>query len=302
MTARLRNFFTGAGLPVFLLTAMVVYEGFLLAIVFAPGSAGVWSGFAIEFKQWCFRYDPRTGGMEWPAFWLMLIEPAAVAIFAAFLSLRSLTSCTRQWKSALTGAVAGMLVIAGLYLYGRPATGAEAPLPFPGERIRTHIQPPPFQFVDQTGAAFSLEQLRGRVVLLTGVYAACSTGACSIILAETKSLLDSLPPEARPAVVALSLDPARDSAEVRGTVAQTFGFTHPAFRYLGGDEAALHDVAKRFGFAPVRDPATGVVEHANLFILLDAHGEIAYRFTLDERHRPWLREAVLSLAGEVKAS
>ena len=61
MTARLRNFFTGAGLPVFLLTAMVVYEGFLLAIVFAPGSAGVWSGFAIEFKQWCFRYDPRTG-------------------------------------------------------------------------------------------------------------------------------------------------------------------------------------------------------------------------------------------------
>ena len=96
----------------------------------------------------------------------------------------------------------------GLYAYGRPSADADAPLPFPGERIRTRLAVPAFQFVDQKGEAFSFEQQRGRVVLVTGVYAMCST-TCPEILRETKSLLDSLPPESRAkiSVAALSLNP-----------------------------------------------------------------------------------------------
>jgi hypothetical protein len=39
-TARARTFFVGAGLPVFLLAAVAVYEAFLLALVFAPADLG----------------------------------------------------------------------------------------------------------------------------------------------------------------------------------------------------------------------------------------------------------------------
>lgn len=305
----LRVFFTGAGLPLFLLAATLVYEAFLLAVVFAPESTGAWGGFAREFKQWCFSYDARTGGMEWAAVWVMLVEPAFVVFMAMLLSrralgsLRTLAGWERHWKSAAAGVIAAILAMAGLYAYGRPAADADAPLPFPGERIRTHLAVPPFRFVDQKGAALSLDQLRGRVVLMTAVYAACPTGACSTILAETRALLDALPPEARArlSVVALSLNPEHDTPEVMNAVTKTFGFTHPEFRYLNGDPDGLHDLTMRLGFAPVLDPSTGVINHANLFFLIDARGEIAYRLTLDERHRSWLHEGLLALTREAEA-
>lgn len=304
-----RGFLTGAGLPLFLLAATLVHEVFLIAVMLAPESAGAWGGFAREFKQWCFSYDPRTGGMEWSAFWLMLVEPAFVVIVAALLSRRPLAALfagggwLRHWKSAVAGGAMGSLLMSGLYAYGRPDADADAPLPFPGERIRTHLRPPPFQCTDQTGAPFSLDQMRGRVVLLTAVYATCPTGACSAILRETRALLDELPPSARArlSVAALSLNPDQDTDDLRRRVCSAYRFTHPEFRYLNGDPEVVRDATTRLGFAPALDPATGVINHANLFLLIDAHGEIAYRLTLDERHRSWLRQGLITLAAEAGA-
>ena len=190
----LRRFFTGTGLPLFLLSAAIVYEAFLLAVVFAPESTSAWGGFAREFKQWCFRYDPRSGGMEWAAVWVMLVEPAFVVLVALFLwrrglrPLRTLVGWRRHASAAGAGVVTAGFAMTALFAYGRPSANADAPLPFPGERIRTHLSVPAFRFVDQRGLPFSLEELRGRVVLITGIYAMCST-SCPEILQETKALL-----------------------------------------------------------------------------------------------------------------
>lgn len=300
-----QGFFTGTGLPLFMLMAAGVYELFLLAVVFAPESTGAWGNFSREFKQWCFRYDARTGGMEWAAVWVMLIEPAFVVAVAASVwhhglrPLRRLAGWARHWRSAAAGVAAGVLTMGGLYAYGRPDAGADAPLPFPGERIRTALTPPDASFVDQEGNAFSLAGLRGRVVLVTGVYAQCST-ACPEILRETKALLDTLPAadRARLSVVALSLNPEYDTADLMSAVTEGYGFSFPEFRYLNGQPTAMHAALTQLGFGATRNPATGVVDHANLFLVLDAQGRIAYRFTLDARHRSWLREAILSLTGE----
>jgi protein SCO1/2 len=161
----LRRFFLGAGLPVFLLAALAVYEAALLGLLFAPPGAGWLGAWREEFKIWCFNYDPRTGGMEWAAVGMMLLEPLfVVTVAAAFASV---------------AAVGG--------------TGADdAPPPFPGERIRTRLPAPGFHLTDQTGRDCALEELRGRIVLVTGVYALCST-TCPEILIETRRLLDSLP-------------------------------------------------------------------------------------------------------------
>ena len=303
-----RGFFTGTGLPLFLLAAAVVYEAFLLAVVFWPESTGAWGGFAREFKQWCFSYDPRTGGMEWAAVGVMLVEPAFVVGVAALVwrrglrPLRTLAGWVRHGRSALAGMLAAALAMAGLYAYGRPGADADVLPPFPGERIRTAITVPGFAFVDQKGAAFALEELRGRVVLATGVYAMCST-ACPEILRETHALLASLPAplRARVSVAALSLNPEEDTADLMDRVTEGYGFAYPEFRYLNGEPAGLHELLTKLGFARVKNPQTGVVDHANLFLLIDAQGRIAYRFTLDPRHREWLRAGLIALAEEAGA-
>ncbi len=303
-----RAFFTGTGLPLFLLAAATVYEVFLLAVIFAPESTGAWGGFAREFKQWCFNYDPRTGGMEWAAVWVMLVEPAFVALVTAWLwrrglsPLRTLSGWAQHGRTAVAGALAAVGVMAALYAYGRPDANADAPLPFPGERIRTQLAVPDYRYVDQKGRPFALDELRGRVVIVTGIYALCSV-TCPEILLETRKLIASLPPElrARVAIVALSLNPEEDTMELMDRVTGGYGFQYPEFRYVNGEPAGMHDALTRLGFARRKNPQNRVIEHANLFLLLDARGEIAYRFTLDQRHRSWLREGLVALARELGA-
>lgn len=301
---RPRRFFLGPGLPVFLLAATLAYEAFLFALVFAPEGAGWWGAFAREFRIWCFSYDPRTGGMEWSAVGMMALEPLFVFAVAVVLwrrplgTLRTRARWSAQWRPALGGFAAAGVAAAALLATGR-TTGEPALPPFPGERIRTQLVPPPFQLTDQTGRICRLEELRGRVVLITGIYAACST-SCPQILIETKKLLEALPAAARAqlSVVALSLNPEYDTNEVMLAVAAGYGFQHPEFRYLNGAPAIMHDLLGQLQFARVRNPTTRVIEHANLLILVDAQGRIAYRFNLNPRHQTWLHAAVLALTAE----
>src|SRR5688572_7101400 len=161
-TTRTRRFFMGPGLPVFLLSAVAVYEAFLLALVFAPEGDGWWGSFAREFRIWCFSYDPRTGGMEWSAVGMMVLEPLFVVVVAVVLwrralaTLRSMAALRSHGTSALAGvgAAAGAALL--LLSFGGVNKEQELP-PFPGERIRTQLIPPPFRLSDQTGRECNLE-------------------------------------------------------------------------------------------------------------------------------------------------
>jgi cytochrome oxidase Cu insertion factor (SCO1/SenC/PrrC family) len=101
-------------------------------------------------------------------------------------------------------------------------------------------------------------------------------------------------------VLALSLNPEYDTTDLMAAVASGYGFKHPEFRYLNGAPAAMHPLLEQFQFARVRNPATGVIEHANLLMLIDPDGLIAYRFNLNPRHQAWLREAILALSVEAR--
>ncbi len=306
--SRAARFLTGQGLPVFLVMAAATYELFLLLVIFAPAGWGVWSAFSDEFKIWCFNYDPRTGGMEWMAVAIMVAEPPFIVglMLAIWRFGRSKDAMGFGWwhhrRAAAVGMGVGLFAVGGLYAYGRPSTEAEPVLPFPGQRIRTALPPPEFSLTDHRGAPLALADLRGRVTLVTGVYALCST-TCPQILVQVRELLDSLPPEARDRldVVVLSLNPEYDTAALMGGVAEAYGFEYPRFKYLNGDPAAMKPLLRDFQFAARRDPETGIVEHANLFILVDADARIAYRFNLDRRHAGWLRDGALALMAELDA-
>lgn len=302
----LRDFFNGAGLPVCLLTVAVVYEIFLLLVIFAPPGSGPWSRFSEEFKVWCFSYNPATGGMQWGAAWLMIFEPAVLALVTIFFYRKNLWELglsgvlRGHWRSALTGGALTLVILLGLAAFSGN-TAAEAPLPFPGERIRTQIAPPEIRLTDQTGREISLEALRGKVVLITGVYAACST-ACPQILQTVKRVTDALPQSDRDRFVALaiSLDPENDAAWMMNAIAESH-FPKTPFHYLNGDVKTVRSILEHMGFAAIRNEETGAIDHANLFILVDAEGRIAYRFGLDPRHEFWMYEAAAQLLAEAAA-
>ncbi len=304
------RFLTGPGLLVFLLTALAGYEAFLLVTIFGPTEGGWLGDFVRDFQLWCYRSDPRTGGISWLAVSVMMAEPVFVVGVAAllwrqmFLQLRS----PRVWFTHVRAVGAAVALVAGcaggLVYYARvDAARALILPPFPGERIRVHLALPATPLVDQKGAAFHFADLRGRVVLITGVYAACTT-ACPEIFLEVKKLLDELPAGERAglSVVALSLNPEYETAALMDAVAGGRGFTHPEFRYVNGQQPAeMHDLLTRLQFSATRNPSTGVIDHANLFLLVDRANHIAYRFTLDPRHRAWLRTGLRQLLREAHA-
>jgi len=47
-----------------------------------------------------------------------------------------------------------------------------------------------------------------------------------------------------------------------------------------------------------RDPKTGVIDHSNLFILVDRQGRVSYRLTLGSRQQQWLISALQVLLAE----
>lgn len=305
------RFLTGPGLLVFLFTALAAYEGFLLLTIFGPTTGGLLGDFVRDFQLWCFRGDPRTGGISWLAVSVMMLEPLFIVAVAVLLWRRVVAQLGRWrvWRTHARAAATGLgviaLCVAGLVHYARvDATRALILPPFPGESIRVRLDLPDIPFIDQQGAAFRFADLRGRVLLVTGVYATCTT-ACPEIFLEVHKILGELPSVERTGanVVALSLNPEYETAALMKAVAEGRGLTHPEFRYVNGaPPAAMHDALTRLQFSATRNPQTGAIDHANLFLLVDRSGHIAYRFTLEPRHRAWLREALRALLREPYAA
>lgn len=304
------RFLTGPGLLVFLLTALASYEAFLLLTIFGPTGGGLLGDFVRDFQLWCYRGDPRTGGISWLAVSVMMLEPFFIVGVSAllwknvFVQLRHLQVWRAHARAAAAALGLVLACVAGLVFYARAdAARAQALPPFPGERIRVRLDPPDVPLLDQKGAAFRFADLRGRVVLVTGVYAACTT-ACPEIFLELKKILAELPAAARAdlSIVALSLNPEYETAELMNLVAEGRGLAHPGFRYANAAQpAAMHEALTRLQFSATRDPRTGVIDHANLFLLLDRSGHIAYRFTLNPRHQSWLRAGLRALLAEPNA-
>ncbi|MDP1579660.1 MAG: SCO family protein [Candidatus Didemnitutus sp.] len=303
-STRAGRFFAGPGLLVFLATAIGAYELFILFTIFWPLDAGWLGGFVRDFQVWCYGYDPRTGGMSWNSVIMMLLEPLFVVGVASILWRDSLRDLLRRqtWSDYRKTALAGLVVIggaiAGLVSFAMNESAAALVLPpFPGESIRVRLPLPDVAMVDQKNTSFRFADLQGQVVLFTGVYSACTT-ACPEIFKEIRAVMAELTPAERAGVrvVALSLNPEYETAELMDLMADAQGLTYPEFRYVNGEKPAeMLDLLSRLQFARSRNPETGVIDHMNLIQLVDREGYISYRFTLEPRHRAWLREGLRSL-------
>jgi protein SCO1/2 len=143
-----------------------------------------------------------------------------------------------------------------------------------------------------------LAALRGQVVILTAVYASCPH-TCPQILTQAKRAIASLSDEERESlrIVAVTLDPAKDTPEALADLATRHGLDAPLYNLVTGEPAEVEAVLDSMGIARERDPQTGIIDHANLVLLLDRDGRIAYRLTLGRQER-WLVSALRVLVKE----
>lgn len=301
----IRGFFGGGAFPVFTITLLLCWESFLIGVLLVPPSPSALGAFAEDFRVWCFGYDPSTGRTEWAYVGSMLFPQLLMSAFIALWWWAPLRETLRDARRAIAPAGAAALIVAAstLGFAFSDSEAANAELAFPAQAIRTAFDSPELSLTNQEGSPVDLEALRGRVVLLTAVYASCGH-TCPLILTQTRAALSEFEPaELRDlSVVAVTLDPAHDSPEVLTTLANAHGLEAPLYNLVTGPSDEVERVLDDMQVARSRDPATGVIDHANIFLLIDRGGKIAYRLSLGERQKAWLGAALRVLLSERQAA
>lgn len=297
----MRRFMIGGGFPSFALSLMLGWELFLISMVLMPASSSGLGAFAEDFRIWCFGYDPATGRTQWAYVMAMLTPQLLTGAFITLFWWEPLVEIARQPRrlAKYTGAAAFLVIAAtgSLSLSStQPQTGE---LPFPAEALRTAYAAPELRLTNQLGEPVDLSLLKGQVVLLTAVYASCPH-TCPAILAQTRSAIDELAEQDRAGlrVVAVTMDPQNDSPEVLSRLAKNHGMPAPLYNLVTGEPSEVERVLDRMQVARERDPETGVINHANLFLLLDREGRLAYRLGLGDRQQRWLVSALRVLLKE----
>ena len=183
------------------------------------------------------------------------------------------------------------------------ATPNAGELPFPAEALRTAYPAPVFALTNQVGERVDLAALRGKVVVLTAVYASCGH-TCPLMLAQSKRAVGELTETEREdlRVVAVTLDPQHDSVETLKFLSELQGLPAPLYNLLTGDVAEVERVLDDMDVTRRRDPETGIIDHANLFLVIDREGKVAYRLGLGERQERWLVAAMRALLREPVSS
>ena len=286
-----------------IIAVLVFFEILLVGLLAVPTSDSGFGAFARDFRTWCFNYDPATGTMDWFYVGVMLSQPLGLAAIVGVVWRRQLSGV---WQRG----VGELLLIAGIALLGvglvgisflfvgEPDVTMDGEYPFPAERIRTAIEPPQFELLDHTGEAVSLEELQGKVVVVTAVYATCGA-SCPIILTELRRVTEQFEEHHHElAVLGITLDPERDGPEELTRLADRHRVEAPLYRLLHGDPDEVNRVLDDFSVSRIPDEERGEIDHANLFIVIDRQGKIAYRIALGDRTEQWLSRALEHLLAE----
>jgi protein SCO1/2 len=286
---------------VFSLTVLLGFAALLAGLWFVPPATDGLGAFAREFRVWCFGVEGTSERASWQMAAATAFELLSLSAIIAWVWSRQLKAQWLEAKRAFAPWVlaAGVVVLAlagTLFAMGAPAS---TELAFPARELRTSIAAPRIELTNHEGQPVSLAALEGRVVVVTAVYATCGT-ACPRILGQVKRVMAKLTPEQRAAVTVLgvSLDPEHDTPEMLSNMASGQKVKAPDYQLLTGAPEVVNATLDAMQVSRTRDPATGKIDHQNLFLLIDRRQRVAYRFTLGDVQERWMVEALQTLLRE----
>ncbi|MFO0570523.1 MAG: SCO family protein [Polyangiaceae bacterium] len=298
-------FFSSWRFPILMLAVLAAFDLFQLAMLLVPASMPGIGAFAEEFRVWCYGLNQETGRLEKSYVAIFLLQPAVMCGVLGFVWWKQVRAALRYERRAMLPylAVAAVLVAGVLVsLVGVGRKDSVRVEPFPAQALRTKKPAPALALVDQHGERVELAALKGNVVVVTGIYATCFH-TCPLIMAQLKRSLDALRPEERASVrvLGVTLNPEHDDQAVMLKTAARYQVKAPEVRLLSGTPDEVNQSLDRLEIARSKNPMSGEIDHANLFILVDKQGDVAYRLTLGERQERWLVDALRLLVKEPRA-
>jgi protein SCO1/2 len=140
--------------------------------------------------------------------------------------------------------VAALLLALAGWCAPAPALGHE---PARDSRLPTIGPAPAFALTTQDGERLSLADLRGKVVAVTFIYAAC-TDTCPLLTTKLAGVRQRLGQDfgSRVAFVSITVDPARDMPVLKD-YARAHGVEGPGWAFLTGGPDEIRDVIRRYG-------------------------------------------------------
>ena len=137
---------------------------------------------------------------------------------------------------------------------------------------------PEFTLTTQDGQRLSLQELHGKVVAVTFIYASCAD-TCPLLTAKLAGLQARLGADFGPKVffLAITVDPERDTPEVLKRYAQAHGVDLAGWAFLTGTPTEIREVARRYGVY-VKKTRRGDVDHTFLTSLMDQHGTLRVQY------------------------
>jgi cytochrome oxidase Cu insertion factor (SCO1/SenC/PrrC family) len=222
--------------------------------------------------------------------WILLIGQPIGMLAVLFVGWRvEMSETLRHLVSSLRGrALAGsvaLVLVAGLGAAAVRVADAEIPAPdLPGgEDVPDtyprldRVFPDIAGLVDQNGDAFSLASLAGRGALVTFAFAHCET-ICPLVVRSSIAARDQLAAEMDLVVVALTLDPWRDTPSRLPDMVRQWSLPESDF-VVGGSVEAVEAALDAWGVARIRDEQSGDVTHPALVYLVESDGTVAYAST-----------------------
>jgi len=234
-------------------------------------------------RQACF--GTRETGMPNAGGWMVLTgQPLGMLLVLVAVWGRDLREGLRLASERVSGQLAlgaaGGLLVAGLAgVFVRVQTANAQPFASSpteevvGQLTRLNDAPKPLELTSQTGKLVTLEQFRGRPVIVTFAYAHCET-VCPLIVNEVLAARDAL--DARdPVVLVVTLDPWRDTPSRLAAIAEQWGMTGDAY-VLSGSAEVVERTLNDWRIPRVRNERTGELSHPSMAYIVGVDGRIAY--------------------------
>lgn len=130
--------------------------------------------------------------------------------------------------------------------------------------------------VDQHGNPFVLESLDGRRAFVAFAFGHCTT-ICPVVVRNSLQARQAASRDM--SIVALTLDPWRDTPSRLPSLAERYGLDPARDFLVGGAPEAVTAVLNAFNMSHRRDPRTGDIIHPSLVYLAEADGTLAYAST-----------------------
>ncbi|HEX6081937.1 MAG TPA: SCO family protein [Methylomirabilota bacterium] len=284
--------------PALVLAIFGLGAGTVALLLLGPGLAGLSAPWVDTLLTLCFGWDAETRRYRLDALLLVVLQPPLFASVVFLLYREDCLAFLRsRGRSRLVAIVAplvfvslaaSLLATSEISASGTGPTPATLPPP-----LRQGEAAPAFRLIDHRSRPLSLDDLRGRPVVMTFVYASCHA-SCPILIDRLRAL-EARHRGADVAFVAVSLDPEHDTPATLAATADRWGLG-PRWHLLTGEPAAVHALARahRVQWAPLPN---GEIAHENVVLLIDRRSRLAFAY----RGLAWSEERQATELGRLLA-